>query len=57
MLSTVGSTRAFPPHHPLIPVDYQFIGTDFCYNRIDAVTEIFDNWNDISDINTQYHDT
>jgi hypothetical protein len=22
-----GSTRAFPPHHPLIPVDYQFIGT------------------------------
>lgn len=21
-----GSTRAFPPHHPLIPVDYQFIG-------------------------------
>ena len=21
-----GSTRAFPPHHPLIPLDYQFIG-------------------------------
>jgi len=21
-----GSTRAFPPHHPAIPVDYQFIG-------------------------------
>ena len=21
-----GSTRAFPPHHPLIPIDYQFIG-------------------------------
>merc|ERR1719486_865892 len=21
-----GSTRAFPPHHPLIPVDYQMIG-------------------------------
>lgn len=21
-----GSTRAFPPHHPLIPADYQFIG-------------------------------
>lgn len=21
-----GSTRAFPPHHPLIPVEYQFIG-------------------------------
>merc|ERR1711968_93845 len=20
------STRAFPPHHPLIPVDYQFTG-------------------------------
>ena len=21
-----GSTRAFPPHHPLIPVDYQYTG-------------------------------
>merc|ERR1719213_678162 len=21
-----GSTRAFPPHHPLIPVDYQMVG-------------------------------
>ncbi len=21
-----GSTRAFPPHHPLIPADYQLIG-------------------------------
>ena len=21
-----GATRAFPPHHPLIPIDYQFIG-------------------------------
>lgn len=21
-----GATRAFPPHHPLIPVDYQFMG-------------------------------
>ena len=21
-----GSTRAFPPHHPLIPVDYQYAG-------------------------------
>ena len=21
-----GSTRAFPPHHPLIPVDYQYVG-------------------------------
>lgn len=21
-----GATRAFPPHHPLIPVDYQFVG-------------------------------
>ena len=21
-----GSTRAFPPHHPLIPVDYQWTG-------------------------------
>jgi tRNA-splicing ligase RtcB len=26
-----GSTRAFPPHHPLIPVDYQFIGTVFFF--------------------------
>ena len=22
----LGATRAFPPHHPLIPIDYQFIG-------------------------------
>jgi RNA-splicing ligase RtcB len=29
-----GSTRAFPPHHPLIPVDYQFIGQLF-------ITELF----------------
>jgi tRNA-splicing ligase RtcB len=21
-----GATRAFPPHHPLIPVDYQYTG-------------------------------
>lgn len=21
-----GSTRAFPPHHPLIPIDYQLTG-------------------------------
>jgi RNA-splicing ligase RtcB len=21
-----GATRAFPPHHPLVPVDYQCIG-------------------------------
>ena len=21
-----GATRAFPPHHPLIPIDYQFTG-------------------------------
>ena len=21
-----GATRAFPPHHPLIPVDYQYVG-------------------------------
>jgi RNA-splicing ligase RtcB len=21
-----GATRAFPPHHPSIPADYQFIG-------------------------------
>ena len=24
-----GSTRAFPPHHPLIPVDYQVITGNF----------------------------
>ena len=23
---TLGATRAFPPHHPLIPVDYQLTG-------------------------------
>lgn len=28
-----GSTRAFPPHHPLIPVDYQFIGTNYIGNH------------------------
>ena len=27
-----GSTRAFPPHHPLIPVDYQV--SDIPYSRI-----------------------
>jgi len=27
-----GSTRAFPPHHPLIPVDYQ-VCTE-CFNNI-----------------------
>ena len=26
LLHRKGSTRAFPPHHPLIPVDYQFTG-------------------------------
>jgi RNA-splicing ligase RtcB len=25
-----GSTRAFPPHHPLIPVDYQLTGGCVC---------------------------
>lgn len=25
-----GSTRAFPPHHPLIPVDYHFTGVLLC---------------------------
>jgi len=24
-----GSTRAFPPHHPLIPVDYQVSASSF----------------------------
>lgn len=26
-----GSTRAFPPHHPLIPVDYQVSFRRCCY--------------------------
>lgn len=26
LFSLQGSTRAFPPHHPLIPVDYQLTG-------------------------------
>lgn len=26
LLHRKGSTRAFPPHHPLIPADYQFTG-------------------------------
>lgn len=26
LLHRKGSTRAFPPHHPLIPVDYQLTG-------------------------------
>jgi RNA-splicing ligase RtcB len=26
LLLLQGATRAFPPHHPLIPVDYQFTG-------------------------------
>lgn len=26
IFSLQGSTRAFPPHHPLIPVDYQLTG-------------------------------
>merc|ERR1719334_557214 len=26
LLHRKGATRAFPPHHPLIPVDYQFSG-------------------------------
>jgi tRNA-splicing ligase RtcB len=34
-----GSTRAFPPHHPLIPVDYQFIGwTNFYPNNSNRST-------------------
>ena len=33
-----GSTRAFPPHHPLIPVDYQLTGlqTSF-YDSAEAI--------------------
>jgi len=26
LVTRKGATRAFPPHHPLIPLDYQFIG-------------------------------
>jgi tRNA-splicing ligase RtcB (3'-phosphate/5'-hydroxy nucleic acid ligase) len=26
LFSDIAATRAFPPHHPLIPVDYQFTG-------------------------------
>jgi len=28
-----GSTRAFPPHHPLIPVDYQ-VRVCVCFNSL-----------------------
>lgn len=28
-----GSTRAFPPHHPLIPVDYQLTGQPVGFDR------------------------
>jgi tRNA-splicing ligase RtcB (3'-phosphate/5'-hydroxy nucleic acid ligase) len=28
-----GSTRAFPPHHPLIPVDYQLTGQPVLIGR------------------------
>ena len=27
-----GSTRAFPPHHPLIPVDYQVAFCLYLFN-------------------------
>lgn len=38
-----GSTRAFPPHHPLIPVDYQvcFAFEDFINNIVFQVIRIF----------------
>lgn len=29
-----GSTRAFPPHHPLIPVDYQVNGVALLFPHI-----------------------
>lgn len=29
-----GSTRAFPPHHPLIPVDYQVIFSEACHSEL-----------------------
>ena len=28
MMHRKGATRAFPPNHPLIPVDYQLTGTN-----------------------------
>lgn len=31
-----GSTRAFPPHHPLIPVDYQVLALQTIYQIIDG---------------------
>lgn len=45
-----GSTRAFPPHHPLIPVDYQFIGQPVLIGgtmgtcRYGAVYEAIEGW-------------
>lgn len=30
-----GSTRAFPPHHPLIPVDYQITGLLVNFTRLE----------------------
>lgn len=27
-----GSTRAFPPHHPMIPLNYQLIGKSYFFN-------------------------
>lgn len=31
-----GSTRAFPPHHPLIPVDYQVLAPQTIYHVVEC---------------------
>lgn len=38
-----GSTRAFPPHHPLIPVDYQVTSFFFLDRFIKACYAEFEN--------------
>ena len=39
LLHRKGSTRAFPPHHPLIPVDYQvsIIVNELCKKKTAVV--------------------
>jgi len=32
-----GATRAFPPHHPLIPVDYQVLLTSDLMHKIEGL--------------------
>ena len=40
-----GSTRAFPPHHPLIPVDYQVSGSTWSLSGYFSHCSIL-NWQD-----------